>query len=179
MLAGAGGIDLVVLVVAADESVMPQTREHFDICRLLRVRSGLVALTKSDLADAETLELARLEVRELVAGSFLDGAPIVPVSAKTGNGLDAFRRATDKHVGEHLFVPAPANLRPAFAVYLRAPGERRYRPLALAVLRVEEGRVVEVVHWDRPELFDAFGLPMSFSPSGRSNQDEVNAKEVR
>jgi selenocysteine-specific elongation factor len=93
MLAGAGGIDLVVLVVAADESVMPQTREHFDICRLLRVRSGLVALTKSDLADAETLELARLEVRELVAGSFLDGAPVVPVSAKTGDGLEAFRRA--------------------------------------------------------------------------------------
>jgi len=93
MLAGAGGIDLVVLVVAADESVMPQTREHFDICRLLRVRSGLVALTKSDLADAETLEIARLEVRELVAGSFLDGAPIVPVSAKTGDGLEAFRRA--------------------------------------------------------------------------------------
>src|SRR6266581_3446292 len=93
MLAGAGGIDLVVLVVAADESVMPQTREHFDICRLLHVSSGLVALTKADLADAETLELARLEVRELVTGSFLDGAPIVPVSAKTGDGLDGFRRA--------------------------------------------------------------------------------------
>jgi selenocysteine-specific elongation factor len=93
MLAGAGGIDLVVLVVAADESVMPQTREHFDICRLLRVRSGLIALTKSDVADPDTLEIARLEVRELVAGSFLDGAPIVPVSAKTGEGLDAFRRA--------------------------------------------------------------------------------------
>ncbi len=91
MLAGVGGIDLVVLVVAADESVMPQTREHFDICRLLRVPAGLVALTKSDLADADTLELARLEVRELVAGSFLDGAPIVPVSARTGDGLDAFR----------------------------------------------------------------------------------------
>src|SRR5438094_9901391 len=93
MLAGAGGIDLVVLVVAADESVMPQTREHFDICRLLRVRSGLIALTKSDLADTEMLELARLEVRELVAGSFLDQAPMVPVSAKTGAGLDDFRRA--------------------------------------------------------------------------------------
>jgi len=93
MLAGVGGIDLVVLVVAADESVMPQTREHFDICRLLRVPTGLVALTKSDLADADTLELARLEVRELVAGSFLDGAPIVPVSARTGDGLDAFRQA--------------------------------------------------------------------------------------
>jgi selenocysteine-specific elongation factor len=93
MLAGAGGIDLVVLVVAADESVMPQTREHFDICRLLRVPAGLVALTKSDTADAETRELARLEVRELVAGSFLDEAPVIPVSAKTGEGLDDFRRA--------------------------------------------------------------------------------------
>src|SRR5439155_2517676 len=68
MLAGAGGIDLVVLVVAADESVMPQTREHFDICRLLRVPAGLVALTKSDLVDTEMLELVRLEVRELVEG---------------------------------------------------------------------------------------------------------------
>src|SRR5438046_1216910 len=91
MLAGAHGIDLVMLVVAADESVMPQTREHFDICRLLHVKSGLIALTKSDLADADMLELARLEVRELVAGSFLDGAPIVPVSVRHGDGLDAFR----------------------------------------------------------------------------------------
>jgi selenocysteine-specific elongation factor len=93
MLAGVGGIDLVVLVVAADESVMPQTREHFDICRLLRIPTGLVALTKADLVDAEMLELARLEVRDLVAGSFLDGAPVVPVSALTGDGLDAFRAA--------------------------------------------------------------------------------------
>ena len=93
MLAGVGGIDLVVLVVAADESVMPQTREHFDICRLLRVPAGLVALTKADLVDAETLELVRLEVRELVAGSFLEGAPMVPLSSKTGQGLDQFRAA--------------------------------------------------------------------------------------
>ncbi len=93
MLAGVGGIDLVVLVVAADESVMPQTREHFDICRLLRVPAGLVALTKSDLADADMLEIARLEVQELVAGSFLEGAPIVPVSSRTGTGLDEFRAA--------------------------------------------------------------------------------------
>src|SRR6476660_4705671 len=93
MLAGVGGIDLVVLVVAADESVMPQTREHFDICRLLRVPAGFVALTKTDLADADMLELARLEVRELVAGSFLEGTPIVPVSARAGEGLDAFRAA--------------------------------------------------------------------------------------
>ena len=93
MLAGVGGIDMVVLVVAADESVMPQTREHFDICRLLRIPAGLVALTKSDLADADMLELARLEVRELVAGSFLEGAPVVPVSAKTGDGFEALRAA--------------------------------------------------------------------------------------
>lgn len=97
------------------------------------------------------------------------------------DGLDAFRRASDMHAapGEHRFVPAAANLQPAFAVYLRAPGERRYRPLALAVLRLEQGRVTEVVHWDRPELFEVFGLPMSFPPSRGSNQDEVNAKEVR
>ncbi len=93
MLAGVGGIDLVVLVVAADESVMPQTREHFDICRLLQVQAGLVALTKSDLVDADTLELARLEIRDLTAASFLAGAPIVPVSSKSGDGLDEIRRA--------------------------------------------------------------------------------------
>ena len=88
MLAGAGGIDAVMLIIAADESVMPQTREHFAICSLLQVKAGLVVLTKADLVDADTLELCRLETRELVAGSFLDGAPIVAVSSKTGAGLD-------------------------------------------------------------------------------------------
>ena len=77
-------------------------------------------------------------------------------------------------------MAASANLQPAVALYLRAPGEVRYRPLALEVLRVEEGQVVEVVDWSRPELFEAFGLPMSFPASHRSNQyeDEFNAKEV-
>ncbi len=93
MLAGAGGIDAVVLVVAADESVMPQTREHFEICRMLRVPAGIIALTKADLVDADTQELATIEVREMVAGSFLESAPILPVSSKTGLGLDAFRAA--------------------------------------------------------------------------------------
>ena len=93
MLAGAGGIDLVLLVVAADESVMPQTREHFAICRLLDVPAGIIVLTKIDLADPETRELASLETRELVAGSFLQDAPIVGVSSKTGEGLDALRAA--------------------------------------------------------------------------------------
>jgi selenocysteine-specific elongation factor len=93
MLAGVGGIDAVMLVVAADESVMPQTREHFDICRLLQVGRGLVVLTKTDLVDDETLELVRLEVRELVAGSFLESAPVMAVSARTGVGLDPLRLA--------------------------------------------------------------------------------------
>ncbi len=93
MLAGVGGIDAVMLVVAADESVMPQTREHFEICRLLQVPSGLIALTKADLADADMLELARLEVCELVRGSFLESAAIVPVSSRTGAGLDSVRAA--------------------------------------------------------------------------------------
>ena len=92
MLAGAGGIDVVVLVVAADESIKPQTREHFDICRLLGIPRGIVAITKSDLVDPDMVGLVRLEVEEFVRGSFLDGAPIVPVSAKTGAGLDALKK---------------------------------------------------------------------------------------
>ena len=93
MLAGASGIDGVLLVVAADESVMPQTREHFDICRLLDVKRGVVALTKADLVDAETLALVRLETEELLLGSFLDKAPMVAVSSKTGEGVSDVRRA--------------------------------------------------------------------------------------
>ena len=92
MLAGVGGIDLVLLVIAADESIKPQTREHFDICRLLGVRRGIVALTKSDLVDSDVLGLARLEIEEFVRGSFLEGAPIVPVSARTGAGLDPLKK---------------------------------------------------------------------------------------
>jgi selenocysteine-specific elongation factor len=91
MLAGVGGIDCVLLIVAADESVMPQTREHFDICRLLRIRRGIVVITKADLADGETRALVREEVSELVKGSFLERAPIVEVSAATGQGLDQLR----------------------------------------------------------------------------------------
>src|SRR5580704_4387172 len=74
MLAGAAGIDMVLFVVAADESIKPQTREHFEICRMLGVQSGVIALTKSDLADPDLLDLVRLEVEELVAGSFLADA---------------------------------------------------------------------------------------------------------
>ena len=93
MLAGACGIDLLLFVVAADESVKPQTREHFDICRLLGVRAGVIALTKADIADPDIAELTRLEVEELVAGTFLEKAAIVPVSAVTGSGLPELRQA--------------------------------------------------------------------------------------
>ena len=93
MLAGASGIDGVLLVIAADESVMPQTREHFDICCLLGVTSGIVALTKTDTVDRETVELVELETADLLAGTPLEGMPVVPVSARTGEGVDELRRA--------------------------------------------------------------------------------------
>jgi selenocysteine-specific elongation factor len=91
MLAGAHGIDLLALVIAADEGVMPQTREHFDICRLLGVRNGLVVITKKDLVDEEMLVLVEDEARELVSGSFLENAPVVAVSSRTGAGLDELK----------------------------------------------------------------------------------------
>ncbi len=93
MLAGASGIDLVLLVIAADEAIRPQTREHFEICRLLGVKRGVIALTKSDLVDTDTLGLVRLDVEEFVKGSFLAGAPILPVSAKTGVGIAGLKAA--------------------------------------------------------------------------------------
>jgi len=93
MLAGVGGIDAVILVVAADESVMPQTREHLAICELLGVRGGVVALTKCDLVDAELAELAELEVSELLEGTSLQDAPIVRTSTTNGTGLDELRDA--------------------------------------------------------------------------------------
>ena len=96
MLAGVGGIDLVLLVIAADEGIKPQTREHFDICRLLAIGRGITVLTKSDAVDAETLEVVRMEVEEYGRGSFLDAdrAPgIVAVSSLTGAGLEELKSA--------------------------------------------------------------------------------------
>jgi selenocysteine-specific elongation factor len=91
MLAGVGGIDVAMLVIAADEGVMPQTREHLAICALLRIRAGLVVLTKADLVELDWLELVKDDVAALVRGTFLDGAPIVAASAKTGEGLPMLR----------------------------------------------------------------------------------------
>src|SRR5580658_1481740 len=93
MLAGASGIDLVLMVIAAGESIMPQTREHFEICRLLGLRHGVIAITKCDIADTDTLELTRMEIEEFVAGSFLENAPIVAVSAISGAGIAELREA--------------------------------------------------------------------------------------
>ena len=99
MLAGVGGIDLVLFVIAADESIKPQTREHFDICRLLGIRNGIVVLTKSDMVDNDLIELVRLEVDEFVRGSFLENAPIVAVSSTTGAGLADLRAEIEKMAG--------------------------------------------------------------------------------
>ncbi|HEY5402989.1 MAG TPA: selenocysteine-specific translation elongation factor, partial [Pyrinomonadaceae bacterium] len=106
MLAGAHGIDVLALVIAADEGVMPQTIEHFDICRLLGVNKGVVVITKTDLVDEEMLLLVQEDARALVAGSFLEGAPIVPVSSRTGAGLERLR-TTLKTIADE--VPAKSS----------------------------------------------------------------------
>jgi selenocysteine-specific elongation factor len=104
MLAGATGIDLAVLVIAADDGIMPQTREHLEILRLLGLKHGVIALTKCDLVDETTREIAMLEIRELVAGSFLEEAPIIPTSAHSGAGLPELKAAIEnacRRVEEH------------------------------------------------------------------------------
>jgi selenocysteine-specific elongation factor len=95
MLAGVGGIDIVLLIIAADESIKPQTREHFDICRLLNVQHGITVITKSDLVDRDTLEVVRLEIEDFVRGSFLDAqrSLIIPVSSLNGEGLAELKSA--------------------------------------------------------------------------------------
>jgi len=107
MLAGAGGIDFVLLVIAADESIMPQTREHFDICRLLGVRTGIVVINKTDLVDPEMIELVRDEIMEATIGSFLEGAEVIPVSSKTGAGMDQLKKAI--HDLALAIQPRPSN----------------------------------------------------------------------
>jgi selenocysteine-specific elongation factor len=118
MLAGVSGIDALLFVVASDESIKPQTREHFEICRLLGIRQGVIALTKSDLADPDTLELVRLEVEDLVANSFLAKAPILHVSAHTGAGLDQLRES---------LTAIASNSKPRNAAgYFRLPVDRAF-----------------------------------------------------
>ncbi len=96
MLAGAHGIDLVLFIVAADEGIMPQTKEHLTVCQSLRTKKGIVILTKKDLVDQEWLELVKEEVKEFVKGTFLEGAPVVEVSSKTKEGLERLIEELDK-----------------------------------------------------------------------------------
>ena len=100
MLAGVGGIDLVLFVIAADEGIKPQTREHFDICRLLAVRHGITVLTKSDLVDQESLQVLTMEVQEFLRGSFLERLPIIAVSAMKGTGLEELKRELAQEASE-------------------------------------------------------------------------------
>ncbi|MEN6465068.1 MAG: selenocysteine-specific translation elongation factor [Syntrophaceae bacterium] len=111
MVAGAGGIDIVALIIAADEGVMPQTREHLEICSLLGIRFGLVALTKTDLVESEWLSLVREDIREFLKGTFLEGAPIVPVSAVKGQGIDEFISALEQVAGKVVEEPGPDTFR--------------------------------------------------------------------
>jgi selenocysteine-specific elongation factor len=147
MLAGVGGIDCILLVVAADESVKPQTREHFDICRLLRVRAGIVVLTKADLVDADTLELVTLETRDLVAGTFLERAPIIPVSAARGDGLQALRDALIALAGSLPASPArqpgaPARLPIDRVFTIRGFGTVVTGTLTTGTIRAEQEMVI-------------------------------------
>jgi selenocysteine-specific elongation factor len=98
MLSGASGIDLVLLVVAADEGVMPQTVEHFQICSLLGIERGIIVLTKIDMVDDDLLQLARSDIQDFVSKTFLRDAPIVPVSSTTGQGIDELKRTIDEQL---------------------------------------------------------------------------------
>jgi selenocysteine-specific elongation factor len=164
MLAGAHGIDLVALVVAADEGVMPQTREHFDICRLLGVRSGIVAITKADAVETELLELVREEITELTAGSFLEGAPVVALSSITGEGLEEFRKSL---LALTKFVPNRAS-----GFVARLPVDRAFSMRGFG--SVVTGTLVagEIVEGDEMEL-----LPASLRVRVRGLQ--VHGKSVR
>ena len=166
MLAGVGGIDLVLFVIAADESIKPQTREHFDICRLLGIPRGVIALTKPDLVDADILGLVRLEVEEMVQGSFLEGAAIVPVSSLTGEGLDSLRvelaRAADA-------VPEKST-----AGYFRLPVDRVFSVKGFGTVAtgtlisgsVAKEQTVEV--YPRERLLRVRGIEVHDEPSERA-----------
>ncbi len=111
MVAGASGVDLVALVIAADEGVMPQTREHLEICQLLGVKSGVVVITKKDLVDEEWLELVKEDIAEAMKGTFLEGAPMVAVSAVTGEGLSELIKVLDELVAQIPDRPAEGPFR--------------------------------------------------------------------
>lgn len=99
MVAGATGVNLALLVIAADDSVMPQTREHLEIMDLLGIQTGVVVITKIDLVDSDFVELVQAEIEELLVGTFLEGCPMVPVSSETGEGIDELRAVISRLAG--------------------------------------------------------------------------------
>lgn len=144
MVAGATGVDLVIMVIAADEGIMPQTREHMDICQLLRVQKGIVALTKVDLVDEEWLQLVEEDVREFIKGTFLQGAPVVRTSAHTREGLDELIKQLDLLSGQIKERPP--------AKFFRLPVDRSFTVKGFGTVvtgtlmagRIREGDPVEV-----------------------------------
>ena len=168
MLAGAAGIDVVLLVISADESVKPQTREHFDICRLLGIQRGIVALTKSDLVDQETLALVRLELEDFLRNSFLQGAPIVPVSAKTGDGLVELKQALTQQARQ----VAGKDSRRAF----RLPIDRAFAVKGLGSVVTGTLMSGQVAPEDEVELFPSGAkLRVRGVQSGGKNVDRAEA----
>ncbi|MFN2365682.1 MAG: selenocysteine-specific translation elongation factor [Desulfurivibrionaceae bacterium] len=106
MVAGAAGIDILAFVIAADEGIMPQTREHFEICRLLGVERGIIVITKKDMVEPEWLEMVEEDVRDYFTGSFLEGAPLIPVSSISGEGIDQVKATLDRMVADSDFSEA-------------------------------------------------------------------------
>lgn len=148
MLAGAGGIDLVLLVVASDEGVMPQTREHLDICLLLGIEKAVVAMTKIDLADPELAEIAVADVLDLLSGTPYEKSPIVKVSSATGDGLDELRNVLTRAVGE---------------IEQRVPGGSFRMPVDRSFVMEGFGTVVTGTTWSGSARV---GEPLEILPSG-------------
>src|SRR5437660_10731386 len=159
MLAGAHGIDAVALVIAADESVMPQTREHFEICRLLGVRQGLIVLTKKDLVDEELLAVAGAEAKDLVDGSFLENAPIVAVSSRTGEGIEELKSAL-REIG--LQVPARSS-----EFITRLPIDRAFTMRGFGAVVTGTLIAGEISEGEELELLPAPSLTGGFPPGTR------------
>jgi selenocysteine-specific elongation factor len=190
MLAGASGVDLALLVVAADDSVMPQTREHLEILRLLGLRHGVIALTKTDLVDEVTREVAELEIRELVRGTFLESAPIIATSAQTGAGVaelkaaiaDACRRVEERG-GEEWFRLAIDR-----AFILQGHGTIVTGSVSSGALRVgdelewqprgERVRVRSLQNHDQPVDEVRRGQRAAINLAGVRHEDVVRGQEV-
>ncbi len=179
MLAGAGGIDLVLLVVSAEESIKPQTREHFDICRLLGIRQGIVVITKCDLVPHDLVDLVQLEIEEFVEGSFLQGAPIVPVSASTGAGLEALRSALK---GAAARVPPRNPLSPARLPIDRAFSMRGFGTVVTGTLltgtlqRDQELEILPLQRLLRVRSLQVYGSPAARAEAG--TRTAVNLPDI-